>query len=99
MNKRKRAPFVLLLLAGSVFAVHPAPSVEALAGPGLEMTWMPTANWLGCDQNGPAPECADYGTPSGSFVQLTCCVPVDALGTSDPSACTGAGAGRGRTEL
>lgn len=96
MSRWKVAMSGLMLSAGWML-IHPAPQVEALGS--MDMAWMPTANWLGCDQNGPAPECADYGTPTGGAVMMTCCVPLEALGTSDMSACVGGGTTRGRSEL
>lgn len=95
MTRWKATVGMVVVLTGWIF-VQPVSDVEATGYP--EMGWMATANWLGCDQNGPASECADYGTPDGRTVMMTCCVPRDALGTSDMSMCEG-GAVRGRTEL
>ncbi len=97
MSRSKKAVGIVVLFAGWMMS-HPAPEVQATDVFPL-MIWMPTSDYLQCDQNGPAPECADYGTPTGDMVQMTCCVSRDALGTTDRSACTGTTFTRGRTEL
>ncbi len=100
MTKRKRILWGVLVTVVALLTLRPASHVEAMGGSGSSMIWMTTSNWLNCDQTGPTPECADYGTPTGSTVQMTCCVPRSALGTSDMSACSGdGGQGRDRIEL
>lgn len=101
MRMSRKASGGVLSVVALLLSVRPAPEVQATSIPGLPgMVWMATANWLNCEQNGPTPECADYGTPSGGMVQMTCCVPRNALGTSDMSACSDQGGlGRARTEL
>ena len=99
MKKRKKLVWGVLLAAAWAWSSPPAPQVQVTASPLPEMVWSPTANWLGCDQSSATPECAEYGTPTGGVIMMTCCVPRSALGTSDMSACADSGAGRGRTEL
>ncbi len=99
MKKPQQILRLGLLSVALVWSVQPTPSVQA-SGSGMPgMTWMATANWLDCDQSGEAPECADYRTPTGNLIWVTCCVPIDALGTSDVDACADGSVYRGRTEL
>lgn len=85
----------LLLVAGLVLGLTCLDSARA-GEPELfsGMTWVATVNWLGCDQQSVARECAEWQTPEGTMLR-TCCVAAEALGTSDPSACVGGGFTRG----
>ena len=86
------------LLVGAIPAAHlPANAFPAI---GMEMQWTVTSNWLACRPNSANSECANWQTPDGRFVYLSCCVPPSALGTSDFSACTEGGMSRdGRGDL
>ncbi len=99
MRNRVVLGLALVLVTGFAVALMgvdtaKAGSPEWFAG----MKWVPTANWLGCDQNSVARECAEWQTPDGIMVR-TCCIATESLGTSDPNACLNGGFTRGRTGL
>lgn len=99
MKKSKKIALAIFLSAAFLAGMSPVADLLAAApSPFLDGQWVATADWLGCDQNSAARECAEWTTDSGSMV-LTCCVPTSALGTKDLSACTDGGQVRGRTDL
>ncbi len=99
MKKSRIGLSFALLAAALLWSVPPTTTVQASSAGMPGMMWMTTSNWLNCDQTGSTPECADYRTPNGNLIYVTCCVPAGAIGSADLDACADGGFGRGRTEL
>lgn len=63
----------------------------------MGMTWQATADYMNCNQNSSATECAEWKTADG-VVMMTCCIAPSDLGSSQANACVESGRARGRAD-